>query len=895
MAQLAGGGRSQGNKKATRHVTPPVIPGFTFTKHIGSGGFSDVYLATQESLGRQVAVKVLDNLQNGTESFRAESNLMARLSNHPSIVSIFAADVTAKGEPYLVMEFCPPPHLGRRVRHNPLSVEEALTTGIQLAGAVESMHRAGVVHCDIKPANILLTQYGRPALTDFGISATVEQAGIGKVAGVSTPWAPPEQLDGDAPGPSGDVYSLAASLYHMLAGRAPFGTSQTNGGESGDGKAILRNRIRAEEVPPINRPDVPSKLEAVLVQALSKDPYQRQSSAISFGRNLQRIQRELKLATTNIDVLYDSEAATGSGIALASDGDDQHTTMLPVRRGQLPDLDEHTAGLRSSQAQSAPVIAPIGTGGVQVPGAVTSPFGQPLRQSVRPASPVPANVALGEITGTELSYGTERSWSKLPEDRRRSAKRLLLVATAAIGAVAVAAGSILYAVDPFKLRTTPTPQAETKTGAVSETELSQTSLPPRSIRLDPAQTWDSTEGDFQETWGTIAALPGAPQAKWSVSPAKLFSGEADNGKYSLLSTRSEWPVIASVDSSAQGTGVVAVDRKTGELAWRSGEKLCESDLWRDVIVCATTNKPLTLETLNPKTGKTLSQVALKNVPGRGFNLTVTADGYYLAGAETGGKLIRVSKYDVDGKLLWGQQTELDASDVFGVKVAESQGKTYVLGLQSATGSRIVMDNKTGALSSSQPNGVPAAVIGDRVFDVKRVGNHKTNVLLGRSLGTSGKDVSVNAFTSKPVPAQAAKPTHLVVSTVTGTVTYDLDDDSGQVAWNQAVQPMAVCRGTLIGAKRKAVVGIDMTTGQQHWSIDVDTPERASAVCDRNNVMFSTAGGPFRSATKIMAVDLLNGNVAWSTPCASKSNEVCPVRASGGDLFTAVGPKLELWR
>lgn len=895
MAHPADGGRPQGNKKATRHVTPPVIPGFTFTKHIGSGGFSDVYLATQESLGRQVAVKVLDNLQNGIESFRAESNLMARLSNHPSIVSIFAADVTAKGEPYLVMEFCPPPHLGRRVRHNPLSVEEALTTGIQLAGAVESMHRAGVIHCDIKPANILLTQYGRPALTDFGISATVEQAGTGKVAGVSTPWAPPEQLDGDAPGPPGDVYSLAASLYHMLAGRAPFGTTQTNGGDNGDGKAILRNRIRGEEVPPINRPDVPPKLEAVLVQAMSKDPYQRQDSAISFGRNLQRIQRELKLATTNIDVLYDSEAATGSGIALASDGEDQHTTMLPVRRGQLPDLDEHTAGLRASQPPSAPVIAPIGNGNVQVPGAVTSPFGQPLRESVRPASPVPAHVTLGEITGTESSYGTERSWSRLPEDRRRSAKRLLLVASAAIGAVAVAAGSILYVVDPFKMRTEPTPQAETKTGAVNEKEASLFSLPPRSIRLDPAQTWDSTDGEFRQSWGTIAALPGAPQAKWSVAPAKLFSGEADKGQYSLLSTRSEWPVIASVDSTVSGTGILAINRKSGELVWRAEKRLCESDLWRERIVCATTSEPLKLQTLDPKTGKVLRETALKNVPGRGFNLTVTANGYYLAGAETGGKVIRVSKYDVDGKLLWGQQTELDASDVFGVKVAESQGKTYVLGLQSATGSRVVMDSKTGALSSNQPNGVPTAVIGDRVFDVKRVGNPKTNVLLGRSLGASGKDISVNAFTSRPLPAQATKPSHLVVSTATGTVAYDLDDDSGKVAWTQAVQPMAVCRGTLVGARGESVVGIDMATGQQHWSIDVDTPERASAVCDRNNVVFSSAGGPFRSATKIMAVDLLDGILMWSTPCASKNNEVCPVRASGGDLFTASGPKLELWR
>lgn len=895
MAQPADGGRPQGAKKATRHVTPPIIPGFTFTKHIGSGGFSDVYLATQESLGRQVAVKVLENLQHGIDSFRAESNLMARLSNHPSIVSIFAADVTEKGEPYLVMEFCPPPHLGRRVRHNPLSVEEALTTGIQLAGAVESMHRAGVVHCDIKPANILLTQYGRPALTDFGISSTVDQAGTGKVAGVSTPWAPPEQLDGDAPGPSGDVYSLAASLYHMLAGRAPFGTTQTNGGDNRDGKAILRNRIRAEEVPPIGRPDVPPKLEAVIVQAMAKDPYQRQSSAISFGRSLQRLQRELKLATTNIDVLYDSEAATGSGIALASDGEDQHTTMLPVRRGQLPDLDEHTAGLRASQQSGAPVFAPQNGVGVQVPGAVSSPLGQPLRQSVRPGSPAPLNVNPSEVTGTESSYGTERSWSKLPDDRRRSAKRLLLVATAAIGAVAVAAGTVLYTVDPFQLRKSKATKTQAATVPVTEASETPASLPPRSIRLDPGQTWDSEDGSFQESWGTVASLPGAPQSKWTVSPASEYVGEPDRGTFSLLPTRSTWPVLASVESKASGDGIVALNRKTGEKEWVAKDRLCDVDLWRDVVVCVSVKSPLTLQTLDPKTGKVKIEQKVENVPGRGFHLTVTEGGYYIAGAESDGNLVRVSRYDTDGKLMWGQQTELDAREVFGIKVAENKGKTYLLGLKSSTGSRIVLDSKTGALSSDQPAGVPAAVIGGRVFDVKRVGSDPTNVLLGRSLGTAGKDISVNTFTSKPFPAQATTPTHLVVSTATGTVAYDLDNDTGEVAWKAPVQPMAVCRGTLVGAQRKAVVGIDMKTGKEHWRIKVDTPERASAVCDRNNVLFSTAGGPFRPPTKIMAVDLLTGSVSWSTPCASKRNEICPVRASGGDLFTALGPKLKLWR
>ncbi|WP_374945780.1 serine/threonine-protein kinase, partial [Agreia sp.] len=155
---------------------PPEIAGFTHEQLLGSGGFADVFLYEQRMPRRRVAIKVLlsEALTEGArENFDAEANLMAQLSTHPSIVTIYQADIAPDGRPYLVMEYCSRPNLAARYRREKISVAEALRIGIQVAGAVETAHRAGILHRDIKPANILTTEYNRPALTDFGISVTM--------------------------------------------------------------------------------------------------------------------------------------------------------------------------------------------------------------------------------------------------------------------------------------------------------------------------------------------------------------------------------------------------------------------------------------------------------------------------------------------------------------------------------------------------------------------------------------------------------------------------------------------------------------------------------------------------------------------------------------------------
>nr|WP_245348699.1 serine/threonine-protein kinase [Paeniglutamicibacter psychrophenolicus] len=267
---------------------------------LGSGGFSDVYLYQQARPHRKVAVKVLladVTLEDARRRFEDEANLMAQLSSHPYIVTIYQAEITADGRSYLAMEYCSRPGLDVRYRRGRLGVDEALTLGIQLGSAVETAHRAGIIHRDIKPANVLTTDYNRPALTDFGISGTSGTA----AAGLSIPWSAPEAFEGgNPPGVRMDVYSLGATIYTALAGHSPF---VRRGGENS--QAQLIDRITNSPLEPLARPDVPASLNQALAVSMAKSPTSRFGSAAELARAFQRIQEELGLAVTPFEVLGD--------------------------------------------------------------------------------------------------------------------------------------------------------------------------------------------------------------------------------------------------------------------------------------------------------------------------------------------------------------------------------------------------------------------------------------------------------------------------------------------------------------------------------------------------------------------------------------------------------------
>ena len=335
---------------------PPKIPGYEFVRLLGMGGFADVFEYRQELPRRSVAVKVLlsGSLdQEAREAFFAEANVMAQLSHHPSIVTVYHADIASDGRPYLVMEYCSRPGLGTRYRMERFTVAEVLRTGIRVASAVEAAHHLGILHRDIKPANILATDFGWPALTDFGIASTLGSSAA--ATGMSIPWAAPELLaerpTGDA---RGDVYSLGATIYSLLVGRSPFEVS----GRS-NSPADLLSRIERAPLPTIDREDVPPGLSAVLARAMAKDPDRRFLSALALAHALQQVERSMHLPVTSIDLSQDilPEAPVSRGDADGSSGDgsrdDQVTRLRPV-----VSIDPHGGPSDLSQGFAAPASPP---------------------------------------------------------------------------------------------------------------------------------------------------------------------------------------------------------------------------------------------------------------------------------------------------------------------------------------------------------------------------------------------------------------------------------------------------------------------------------------------------------------------------------------------------------
>lgn len=284
-------------------IIPPRIPNSEYHKHLGSGGFADVFLYRQRMPERDIAVKVIrpDASAEENGAFEAEANLMAKMSAHPSILSVFGAGVSDDNRSYLIMEYCPPPHLGVRAKKQQLPVPRVLDIGIRIAGAVETLHRSGILHRDIKPANILITQFGHPVLTDFGIAVSTQPGANQGDSGFSVPWAPPEQATGQGPfGPGMDVYSLAATIHTLLTGHSPFEIP------GGDNREIsMLNRVLRSPVPKTGRTDVPPELERILTIAMAKDPGQRYPSMMDFALALQQVQVDMHQRTTPIDVLED--------------------------------------------------------------------------------------------------------------------------------------------------------------------------------------------------------------------------------------------------------------------------------------------------------------------------------------------------------------------------------------------------------------------------------------------------------------------------------------------------------------------------------------------------------------------------------------------------------------
>lgn len=248
---------------------------------IATGGMATVYLAQDTLLNRPVAVKVLSGRGDAHErdAFLREARAVAQLS-HPHIVEVYDAGVEGDLR-YIVMQYVPGETLRDVInREAPLEPHRAVALATRLADALDFGHRRGIVHCDVKPGNVLLGDHGEPKIVDFGIARGQSGAlqDTETIAGTAA-YIAPEQVQGGPLDGRADVYSLAAVLYEMLTGAPP---------HAGESLAAIASRGGVRPPPPLRdrNPSVPPALEAAVTHGLQPDPNLRPASAAAFADEL---------------------------------------------------------------------------------------------------------------------------------------------------------------------------------------------------------------------------------------------------------------------------------------------------------------------------------------------------------------------------------------------------------------------------------------------------------------------------------------------------------------------------------------------------------------------------------------------------------------------------------
>src|SRR5512139_4096450 len=270
---------------------------YQLLERLGHGGMSDVHRARDLMLERYVAIKLLHEKDSQDESFqqrfRQEGRAAANLS-HPNIVTVhdFGLD---QGKLFIVMEYVPGKDLKTLLRQRGRNAyQEAIPLIVQACAGIGYAHRAGLVHCDIKPHNMIVTPDGRLKVTDFGIAralSTIMPDERADVVWGSPQYFSPEQAVGEAPSPASDVYSLGIVLYEVLTGALPF-TAPTS-----EELALLH--LQADPIPLSEYvPDIPSALEQIVMKVLSKEPSARYRTADQLGRVLLRFGTQQDIPVT---------------------------------------------------------------------------------------------------------------------------------------------------------------------------------------------------------------------------------------------------------------------------------------------------------------------------------------------------------------------------------------------------------------------------------------------------------------------------------------------------------------------------------------------------------------------------------------------------------------------
>lgn len=336
--------------------------GFDDAVEVGRGGGGVVYRCSQRALGRSVAIKVLgsDLDEDDRERFLREGFAMGGLSGHPNIVNILQVGVTENNRPFIVMPYHAAGSLADRVRREgPISWPDTLRIGVKLSGALETAHRAGTLHRDIKPGNVLVNEYGEPQLSDFGTARIA--GGYKTITGFFTgtlSYTAPEVLSGKPPTAAADVYSLGSTMYAVIAGQAAH--------ERRTDEELIAHylRITSEPVPDLREQGIPADVCAVIEKAMSAEPAGRQATAEEFGRELQSVQRKLGLPTDHM-ALTEGSGEHAAAPAPVAEKPPAVGVSGPPAAPEQPDrgMFAHTASVSASSlpwkaAAAAPASAP---------------------------------------------------------------------------------------------------------------------------------------------------------------------------------------------------------------------------------------------------------------------------------------------------------------------------------------------------------------------------------------------------------------------------------------------------------------------------------------------------------------------------------------------------------
>lgn len=366
--------------------TARIAQRYSLGERIAAGGMGEVYLATDDRLGRQVAVKVLSpafaDSPDFIERFRREALTAARLS-HPNIAQVYDYGVDGASH-FIVMEYAEGSDLAHLIReHGRLTPSDAVRVAEQVCAALAVAHRAGVVHRDVKPGNVIVRSDGMVKVTDFGIARALGQASItdtGTVMGTAA-YVAPEQARGEATTPSSDLYSLGILLFQMLTGAVPF---------EGDTPVAVALRHLDEPVPlPSSRvADLPANLDDVVVRATAKSPAERYPDADAMAAALRGHEGLADAATRALPV---GEATAvldhAAGAAAASAAAATSTARFPASD---PTASNPTGPATSSVAGPAPVqMSDPATSTAMMPAASPAGPGRPAAEARRTSQDAP--------------------------------------------------------------------------------------------------------------------------------------------------------------------------------------------------------------------------------------------------------------------------------------------------------------------------------------------------------------------------------------------------------------------------------------------------------------------------------------------------------------------------